>query len=150
MGEGTRIHRPTEGLIREIDPGYAGSRFLVTAMLRLVVIAIAISACVASHLRAETVASHAQSEQQQSPSKTDEVLTEAVIIASLIAASVAAYKAMGRPCACPEDTMRNGRRCGGNSAWARAGGFKPLCYATDITGAMIDAYRTRKAVPALR
>ena len=81
---------------------------------------------------------------------TEEVLTDAVVIATIIAASIAAYKAMGKPCACPEDTMRNGRRCGGNSAWSRPGGFRPLCYATDITASMIKAYRATKAIPPLR
>ena len=91
--------------------------------------------------------------EQQAPAqadKTKEVLTDAAIIALLIAASVAAYKAMGKPCACPSDTARNGSACGGRSAWSRAGGFKPLCFATDITPAMIAAYRATKAVPPLR
>ena len=33
-----------------------------------------------------------------------------------------AYYATGHPCACPDDLMRNGRRCGGNSAYIRPGG----------------------------
>jgi hypothetical protein len=96
-----------------------------------------------------------QAQQQQPPVEarrvsTNEFLTDAAITAIIIAASVAAYKAMGRPCACPEDTMRNGRICGGSSAWSRPGGFKPLCYATDITPAMINAYRSTKVIPPLR
>src|ERR1700704_4400337 len=79
-----------------------------------------------------------------------EILTEAAIVALIIAGSIAAYKAMGKPCACPEDTMRNGRRCGGNSAWPRPGGYKPLCYVTDVTASMISAYRATKAIPALK
>jgi len=79
-----------------------------------------------------------------------EVLTEAAIVALIIAGSIAVYKAMGIPCACPEDTMWNGRRCGGNSAWSRPGGYKPLCYVTDVTASMISAYRATKAIPALR
>lgn len=31
-------------------------------------------------------------------------------------------------CDCPYDRMRNGRRCGGNSAYSRPGGRNPLCY----------------------
>ena len=35
------------------------------------------------------------------------------MIALIIAGSIALYKAHGKPCACPSDTMRNGRPCGG-------------------------------------
>ena len=31
-------------------------------------------------------------------------------------------------CECPYDLMRNGRRCGGNSAYSRPGGARPSCY----------------------
>lgn len=31
-------------------------------------------------------------------------------------------------CDCPYDRMRNGRRCGGNSAYSRPGGRSPICY----------------------
>jgi hypothetical protein len=82
--------------------------------------------------------------------QTSHLELKIAVVALIIAASVAAYKAMGRPCACPSDTMRNGRRCGGNSAWARAGGYKPLCFPTDVTAAMIAAYRATKAIPGLR
>jgi hypothetical protein len=34
-------------------------------------------------------------------------LTDAAVIALIIAGSIAAYKAMGKPCACPSDLMRN-------------------------------------------
>src|SRR5262245_20714309 len=64
--------------------------------------------------------SREQGNEQTKPKSTigeraREVLTDAAVVALIVAASVAAYKAMGRPCACPNDTMRNGRRCGGNS-----------------------------------
>ena len=32
------------------------------------------------------------------------------------------YHAKGKPCACPEDKMKNNRRCGGTSAFCRGGG----------------------------
>ncbi len=74
----------------------------------------------------------ARAEQQApaEPNKTKEVLTDAAIIAL--------------------DTMKNWRACGGNSAYSRAGGFKPLCFATDVTPAMIAAYRATRAIPSLR
>ncbi|MFZ4807451.1 MAG: hypothetical protein ACOYLQ_09360 [Hyphomicrobiaceae bacterium] len=84
------------------------------------------------------------------PLTKEEVLTDAAIVAVIIAASIAAYKAMGKPCACPNDTMRNGASCGNRSAYAKPGGFRPLCYATDITADMIKNYRTAKVVPGLR
>lgn len=81
---------------------------------------------------------------------TSELLTDAAIILLIIAASTAAYKAMGKPCACPDDMLANGRRCGGNSAYLKPNGYKPLCSGSDITSSMIAAYRSSKIVPALR
>jgi len=91
-------------------------------------------------------------EPAQPPAKhtTKELLTEAAIIAAIIAASIAEYKAMGKPCACPEDAMRNGRRCGGVSAWSRPGGYKPLCYTADVTAQMIAVYRASNKIPSLK
>ncbi|AXK83840.1 hypothetical protein DW352_03540 [Pseudolabrys taiwanensis] len=71
------------------------------------------------------------------------MLTAAAIAALIVQASRQNYYATGRPCACPDDTMRNGRRCGGNSAYSRPGGAQPLCYPTDVTPAMIEAHRAR-------
>ncbi len=98
------------------------------------------------------VVAHAQETQapKQEPSKTREYLTDAAIALIIVALSIAAYKASGRPCACPDDTMRNGRRCGGNSAWSRAGGAKPLCFAREIDASMIKSYRASNAIPPLK
>jgi len=73
--------------------------------------------------------------------KAEVVLTAAAIAAILIQASRDQYHATGRPCACPDDTMRNGRACGGRSAYSRPGGAVPLCYPRDVTAAMIETYR---------
>lgn len=51
--------------------------------------------------------------------KVEVALTAAAIAAILIKASRDQYHASGRPCACPDDTMRNGRACGGRSAYSR-------------------------------
>lgn len=83
----------------------------------------------------------------QTETTTKEILTDAAVVALIIAGSIALYKARGRPCACPSDTMRNGRACGGRSAWSKAGGAKPLCFPTDITSEMVSAYRLTKAIP---
>lgn len=88
-----------------------------------------------------------KAESASTETTTKEALTDAAIAALIIAGSIALYKARGRPCACPNDKMRNGQACGGRSAWSKAGGAKPLCFPTDITSAMISAYRATKAIP---
>lgn len=72
------------------------------------------------------------------------VLTAAAIAALIVAESRRQYHARGKPCACPDDSMRNGRACGSRSAYSRPGGAAPLCYPTDVTEAMIKAYRARQ------
>jgi hypothetical protein len=109
-------------------------------------------ACLAAlTLGGKTAASRQEPARQgPQPSQTQELLTDAAIIAAIIGASIASYRAMGKPCACPEDRMRNGNKCGGNNAWSRSGGYEPLCYPTDVTTAMIDDYRATKKFPRLR
>jgi hypothetical protein len=77
--------------------------------------------------------------------KAEIALTAAAIAAILIKASRDQYHATGRPCACPDGTMRNGRACGGRSAYSRPGGAAPPCYPSDVTSAMIESYRLRQA-----
>jgi hypothetical protein len=72
-------------------------------------------------------------------------VTAAAIAAIIVQASRAQYQARGKPCACPDDTMRNGRACGSRSAYSRPGGAAPLCYPTDVTAATIESYRQRQA-----
>ncbi len=66
---------------------------------------------------------------------------DAALRATMVAESIAQYRGA---CACPESTMRNGRRCGANSAWSKGGGQKPLCYASDVSSEMLAAYKARK------
>lgn len=113
------------------------------------VLAIAIPLNCAFAQTSPAIAPDQPTEQRQRPS-TKEILTDAAIIALIIAASVTTYHATGKPCACPSDTMRNGRACGGNSAWAKPRGYKPLCVPTDITAEMIAAYRAAKSVPKIK
>lgn len=68
-------------------------------------------------------------------------LTDAQVRQEVIKASVAQYKASGKPCACPYDTMKNGSSCGGRSAYNRPGGAAPLCYEKDVTDAMVADWR---------
>ena len=69
-------------------------------------------------------------------------LTDAEIRKILIEQSLRAYS--GR-CPCPYNVMRNGRRCGGNSAYSRPGGASPICYDRDVTERMIESFRQRHA-----
>src|SRR5258708_35058968 len=59
-----------------------------------------------------------------------EALSDSAIAALIVQESRNAYYATGHPCARPDDLMHNGRRCGGNSAYIRPGGARPLCSAT--------------------
>jgi hypothetical protein len=77
--------------------------------------------------------------------KVEAALTAAAIAAIIVQASRDQYHAGGRPCACPDDRMRNGRACGGRSAYSRPGGAAPLCYPSDVTAAMIEKYRATVA-----
>lgn len=67
-----------------------------------------------------------------------EVLTDAAIIAKLIALDAAAYSGN---CRCPENRDRAGRRCGARSAHSRPGGWSPLCYPSDVSREAIAAFR---------
>jgi hypothetical protein len=70
-------------------------------------------------------------------------LSDAQIRQLLIDESIAAYSGS---CPCPYSTMRNGRSCGRRSAHSREGGESPLCYAKDVTTAMVQAYREANPV----
>lgn len=59
------------------------------------------------------------------------------VIGEIIEASMRSYSGS---CPCPENRDRAGRRCGGRSAWSRAGGARPICYASEVTEAMIERY----------
>ncbi len=60
---------------------------------------------------------------------TVEAKTKEKDIQSIINKSVASYKGN---CPCPWSAMKNGRKCGKNSAWSKPGGAKPICYSSDI------------------
>lgn len=69
---------------------------------------------------------------------------DAVIVSQIIKASRDEYYATGHPCACPDDSTRNGRSCGRMSAYIRPGGAHPLCYPKDVTVGMIVDYKKTK------
>lgn len=105
------------------------------------IFAIALFAVIFSGPLSAEVATRAPVLAEQSPS-SKQVLTDAAVVAAIIAASIAAYRSGGPgPCACPEDRDRVDHRCGKRSAHSRAGGWTVYCYASDVSKEMIDAYR---------
>jgi hypothetical protein len=74
----------------------------------------------------------------QSTSAEQRKLSDSEVRLLLVQESIAAYNGA---CPCPETRNSRGARCGGNSAYSRPGGSRPLCYPTDVTDAMIQRYR---------
>lgn len=68
-------------------------------------------------------------------------LTDAQIRKLLIEQSIQSYPGK---CPCPYNSMRNGRTCGGRSAWSKPGGYAPLCYERDVTDEMVAQWRQGK------
>lgn len=66
--------------------------------------------------------------------------TDDAIADLLIQKSIANYS--GR-CPCPYSTMKNGKACGGRSAYSKPGGESPLCYRKDISADMIKQWRSQ-------
>ena len=66
--------------------------------------------------------------------------SDAAVKQRLIRESIANYSGS---CPCPYNTDRGGRSCGRRSAYSRPGGAAPLCYASDVTPAMVRAARGR-------
>ena len=58
----------------------------------------------------------------------------------IIRQSIAAYPGS---CPCPYNSDRAGRRCGGRSAWSKPGGYKPVCYDSDVTQSRLDTHLAR-------
>lgn len=67
--------------------------------------------------------------------------SDSAIRQKVIQASISNYPGN---CPCPYNTDRAGRRCGARSAYNRPGGYAPKCYASDVTGAEVKAYRAAR------
>lgn len=65
-------------------------------------------------------------------------LSNLAIAKLLVRQSRASYRGN---CACPYDTDRAGRRCGGRSTYSRPGGYSPLCFERDVKPKDIKIYR---------
>ncbi|MDL2284489.1 hypothetical protein LJC19_05035 [Oxalobacter sp. OttesenSCG-928-P03] len=65
-------------------------------------------------------------------------LTDAQVRKQIVQESIESYPGN---CPCPYNRARNGSRCGGRSAWSRAGGYSPVCYEKEVTPEMIAEWR---------
>ncbi|MES2822822.1 MAG: hypothetical protein V4732_04410 [Pseudomonadota bacterium] len=65
-------------------------------------------------------------------------LTDNQIAILLIEQSKANYSGQ---CPCPYSLRKNGKPCGGLSAYSKPGGKLPLCFRSDVTAGMIDGWR---------
>ncbi len=65
------------------------------------------------------------------------------VIQNIINESIANYS--GR-CPCPYNRASNGSSCGKRSAYSRAGGYSPICYASDVSAAMISNYKHKHGI----
>lgn len=70
-------------------------------------------------------------------------LSDNEIREQIIRESISMYS--GR-CPCPYNTMSNGNRCGGRSAYSKPGVAEPLCYKSDISDVMVRSYRARRGI----
>ncbi len=71
----------------------------------------------------------------------EQALSDAQVKQAIIEESIAEYPGT---CACPFNRARNGSSCGRRSAWSKAGGYAPICYASEVTKEMIKAWRDRQ------
>jgi hypothetical protein len=66
--------------------------------------------------------------------------SDIAVVAQILRDARAAYAGS---CPCPYDVGQDGKRCAGRSAYSKARGRSPLCYPSQVTPAMVDAYRKR-------
>lgn len=65
-------------------------------------------------------------------------MSDAQIRKAVIRESIAEYPGS---CPCPYNADRRGHSCGRRSAYSRAGGYGPKCYAQDVTSENVRSYR---------
>lgn len=73
-----------------------------------------------------------------------DALTDAQIREQIVQESIQAYPGN---CPCPFNSDRAGRRCGGRSAWSRAGGYSPICYTKEVSDDQVRQYRAKHGIP---
>lgn len=65
------------------------------------------------------------------------------IIQKIITESITNYSGN---CPCPYNRASNGSSCGKRSAYSKPGGYAPVCYARDVTPAMISSYKHKHGI----
>lgn len=70
-------------------------------------------------------------------------LSDAEIRDRIIQESVRSYPGN---CPCPYNLARNGRRCGGRSAYSKPGGASPICYPENVSDDQVRQYRKRNGL----
>jgi hypothetical protein len=65
------------------------------------------------------------------------------IIQNIISESIANYSGN---CPCPYNRASNGSSCGKRSAYSKVGGYSLVCYAQDVTPAMISTYKHKHGI----
>ena len=65
------------------------------------------------------------------------------IIQNIISESISNYSGN---CPCPYNRASNGSSCGRRSAYSKIGGYAPVCYAQDVTPAMISTYKHKHGI----
>jgi hypothetical protein len=73
--------------------------------------------------------------------------SDAEVRERIVNLSVAAYRGN---CPCPYHVDRAGRSCGARSAWSRAGGATPICYADEISADQVRQFRDRNGLQGAR
>jgi hypothetical protein len=73
-----------------------------------------------------------------------DALSDAQIRELIVQESIQSYPGN---CPCPFNADSAGRRCGGRSAYSRAGGYAPICYAKEVTDEQVRDYRARHKIP---
>ncbi|HGS4476631.1 TPA: hypothetical protein ACMDNN_002768, partial [Vibrio cholerae] len=66
--------------------------------------------------------------------------TDSEVKRMIISSSISSYPGN---CPCPYFTDKAGRRCGGRSAYSRAGGYGPICYDSDISESDVMSFRQK-------
>lgn len=65
-------------------------------------------------------------------------LTDKKVKNAIIKESIASYPGN---CPCPYSVARNGSSCGRHSAYSKPGGYRPICYDSDVNQEMIKEWR---------
>lgn len=72
--------------------------------------------------------------------QTADIMPDSEVKKEIIEESMEAYAGS---CPCPYSRTKKGALCGKRSAWSKAGGESPICYAEEVTAQMVQQWRER-------